>query len=454
MSPETSQLVQRLWKLCNLLKDDGVNYSQYVNELTYLLFIKMAWERELHLGASASWDELLECPEGRILRTYESALRSMASVDSAMIRQIFKDARSEVQRPSTLRLLITAIDKFEWFDPSIEAFGDLYEGLLEKNSIEAKSGAGQYFTPRPIVDSMVALMKPRRSDVIQDPAAGTGGFLVAAHNYIISHSRPGTWSKASKRRYLEATFFGLEHVRDTQRLAMMNLYLHGLDSAESPAGVQLGDSLSNDIATLPRPTLILSNPPFGVKGGGGRPDRDDLPFTTSNKQLSFLQHSYTTLRPGGRAAIIVPDNVLFGGKIGRAIRSDLMEKCNLHTILRLPTGLFYAAGVQTNVIFFSKGTGRGTPKVPSSDHPILRRGAAFAPLGAYPTRSPPPQTFPRSRGDDSLDVGLWNIGSEAPPSPPSAVSSARQVVRLLEEAIREASSLLASLEESEGRRGG
>lgn len=384
-----------------------------------------------------------------------------------------------------MRLLITAIDKFEWFDPSIEAFGDLYEGLLEKNSIEAKSGAGQYFTPRPIVDSMVALMKPRRSDVIQDPAAGTGGFLVAAHNYIISHSRPGTWSKASKRRYLEATFFGLEHVRDTQRLAMMNLYLHGLDSAESPAGVQLGDSLSNDIATLPRPTLILSNPPFGVKGGGGRPDRDDLPFTTSNKQLSFLQHSYTTLRPGGRAAIIVPDNVLFGGKIGRAIRSDLMEKCNLHTILRLPTGLFYAAGVQTNVIFFSKGEGgegnteetwvydlrHGMPMF-GRRRPFLRdelRGfeAAFGEdpsggrealiLRARDCTDPRFKRFPRElvrRGDDSLDVGLWNIGSEAPPSPPSAVSSARQVVRLLEEAIREASSLLASLEESEGRRGG
>jgi type I restriction enzyme M protein len=201
----------------------------------------------------------------------------------------------------------------------------------------------------------VALMRPLLTDVIQDPAAGTGGFLIAANRALRQASDPDTWTEAQQRKYRRGTFYGMEHVQDTHRLALMNLMLHGLDSDPQAAGIRYGDTLSPEGQNLPKATLILTNPPFGTKKGGGLPSRDDFTYPTSNKQFAFLQHIYRGLKPGGRAAVVLPDNVLFEGNIGRQIRADLMDKCNLHTLLRLPTGIFYAQGVKTNVLFFTRG---------------------------------------------------------------------------------------------------
>lgn len=236
-----------------------------------------------------------------------------------------------------------------------EGLGDLYEGLLEKNANEKKSGAGQYFTPRPLIDSMVAVMQPRREDIIQDPAAGTGGFLISANRFIRQNSSPDGWTEAQSRKYRRNTFYGMEFVQGTHRLALMNLMLHGLDSDPASAGIRYGDTLSPEGEALPKATLILTNPPFGTKKGGGLPSRADFTFPTSNKQFAFLQHIYRGLKPGGRAAVVLPDNVLFESNVGRDIRRDLMDKRNLHAILRLPTGIFYAQGVKTNVLFFTRG---------------------------------------------------------------------------------------------------
>jgi type I restriction enzyme M protein len=239
-----------------------------------------------------------------------------------------------------------------------EDLGDLYEGLLEKNANEKKSGAGQYFTPRTLINSMVRVMKPTLDDIIQDPAAGTGGFLIAANHYLRTHYDFDTLTEVQQRKYRNSTFFGMEHVQDTHRLALMNLMLHGIDG-----GIRYGDTLSPEGQALPKATLILTNPPFGTKKGGGLPSRDDFTYPTSNKQFAFLQHIYRGLKPGGRAAVVLPDNVLFESNVGADIRRDLMDKCNLHTILRLPTGIFYAQGVKTNVLFFTRGeTDKGNTK--------------------------------------------------------------------------------------------
>ena len=354
----TQDIVAKLWNLCNVLKDDGVTYNEYVTELTYLLFLKMAEEtgKEDRLPQGYRWHDLESKPAPDRLEFYRKLLIHLESHGSPLVNQIFANASSFIKKPTTLSILVTEIDKLDWYNARQEGLGDLYEGLLEKNANEKKSGAGQYFTPRPLIDSMVSLMKPTLEDVIQDPAAGTGGFLIAADRYMRTHSEPDAWTNTQQRKYHKKTFYGMEFVQDAHRLALMNLMLHGLDSDPTAAGIHYGDSLSPNIDALPKATLILTNPPFGTKKGGGLPSRTDFTFPTSNKQLCFLQHVYRWLQPGGRAAIVLPDNVLFEGNTGRLIRADLMDKCNLHTILRLPTGIFYAQGVKTNVLFFTRGT--------------------------------------------------------------------------------------------------
>ena len=256
--------------------------------------------------------------------------------------------------------LVKNIDGIDWYSAKQEGLGDLYEGLLERNASEKKSGAGQYFTPRQLIDCMVRLMQPQPGELIQDPAAGTGGFLIAADRYIKKRSDDlFDLSEAKQEFQRNSAFYGVELVPDAHRLCLMNLMLHDIES-----DVFLGDSLSPDGTRLPSANLILTNPPFGTKKGGGKPTRDDFTFETSNKQLAFLQHIYRNLRPGGRAAVVLPDNVLFEENVGRQIRADLMDKCNLHTILRLPTGIFYAQGVKTNVLFFTRGkTDKGNTRV-------------------------------------------------------------------------------------------
>jgi type I restriction enzyme M protein len=357
MSTITHDIVAKLWNLCNILKDDGVTYHQYVTELTYLLFLKMAKETgvEDQIPAGYRWDDLEAKPAPKRLEAHKLALIHLGSNGSRLVQEIFNNASSFIKKPATLSTLVAEIDKLDWYSARQEGLGDLYEGLLEKNANEKKSGAGQYFTPRPLIDSMVAVMKPTLSDIIQDPAAGTGGFLIAANRYIREHKDIEALQEKDQRKYYAATFYGMEHVQDTHRLALMNLMLHGLDSDPSAAGIRYGDTLSPEGQALPKATLILTNPPFGTKKGGGLPTRTDFTFPTSNKQFCFLQHIYRGLKTGGRAAVVLPDNVLFEGNTGRQIRVDLMEKCNLHTILRLPTGIFYAPGVKTNVLFFTRG---------------------------------------------------------------------------------------------------
>jgi type I restriction enzyme M protein len=355
--PIVHDIVAKLWNLCNILKDDGVTYHQYVIELTYLLFLKMAKETrtESQLPAGYRWDDLKAQPEPDRLPFYNSLLNHLGCNGSYLVREIFGDARSSVKKPPTLSALVTEIDKLEWYSVHQEGLGDIYEGLLQKNASEKKSGAGQYFTPRPLVESMVSVMKPTVDDVIQDPAAGTGGFLIAANRYLCEHTDPTAWTQAQKRKYRDNTFYGMEHVHDTYHLALMNLMLHGLESDPNSAGIHYDDTLSDAGAALPKATLILSNPPFGAKKGGGLPTRKDFPFPTTNKQLCFLQHIYLGLQPGGRAAVVMPDNVLFESSLGKQVRVELMEKCNLHTILRLPGGIFYAQGVNANVLYFTRG---------------------------------------------------------------------------------------------------
>lgn len=358
MATQTQDIVQKLWNLCNVLKDDGVTYHQYVTELTYLLFLKMAKETdtEEQLPKGYRWDQLEELSALDRLDFYKKALVHLGSHGSMLVKEIYANASSFIKKPTTLSALVSEIDKIDWYSARQEGLGNLYEGLLEKNANEKKSGAGQYFTPRPLIDSMVEVMKPKPGDIVQDPAAGTGGFLIAASRYMREHSNYDEWTDAQQRWYVRNTFYGMEHVQDTHRLALMNLMLHGLESDPNAAGIHYGDTLSPEGQSLPPATLILTNPPFGTKKGGGLPTRDDFTFPTSNKQFCFLQHIYRGLKPGGRAAVVLPDNVLFEGNVGKQIREDLMDKCNLHTILRLPTGIFYAQGVKTNVLYFTRGT--------------------------------------------------------------------------------------------------
>jgi len=357
MTTVTHDIVAKLWNLCNVLKDDGVTYHQYVTELTWLLFLKMAKETgtEEQIPAGHRWDDLEARPAPDRLEHYRLTLIHLGSHGSLLVQQIFGNASSFIKKPTTLSTLVAEIDKLDWYSARHEGLGDLYEGLHEKNANEKKSGAGQYFTPRRLIDSMVAVMQPTLTDIIQDPAAGTGGFLIAASRYIRARHEIAGLSEAAQKRFYTRTFFGMEHVQDTHRLALMNLMLHGLDSNPNGAGIRYGDTLSPEGQALPQATLILTNPPFGTKKGGGLPTRTDFTFPTSNKQFCFLQHIYRGLKPGGRAAVVLPDNVLFEGNVGRQIRADLMDKCNLHTLLRLPTGIFYAQGVKTNVLFFTRG---------------------------------------------------------------------------------------------------
>ncbi|MEB2314815.1 MAG: N-6 DNA methylase [Xanthomonadaceae bacterium] len=355
MSTITTDLVAKLWNLCNVLRDDGVTYHQYVSELTWLLFLKMAKETgaEDMLPEGYRWDDLeRQSPPDR-LAFYKMLLIHLGSHGGRLTREIFANASSFIKKPVTLTALVTAIDDMDWYSAKQEGLGDLYEGLLEKNAGEKKSGAGQYFTPRPLIDSMVALMQPQLGETIQDPAAGTGGFLIAANHYIREKLDVYALDERDYKRF-RRQFHGMELVQDTHRLGLMNLMLHGLDS-DADAGLRFGDTLSSEGQQLPRADLVLTNPPFGTKKGGGLPTRDDFTYPTSNKQLAFLQHIYRTLKPGGRAAVVLPDNVLFEASVGADIRRDLMDKCNLHTILRLPTGIFYAQGVKTNVLFFTRG---------------------------------------------------------------------------------------------------
>lgn len=351
----TQDIVSRLWSLCHVLRDDGISYQDYVTELTFLLFLKMLEEtdRDAQLPDGYRWKDLSSREGMDQLDHYKRALLDLGKAASPSVQAIFTDAQTKLRKPANLKTLTTAIDALDWFSAREEGLGELYEGLLEKNAGEKKSGAGQYFTPRPLIDCIVRLMKPKAGEIIQDPAAGTGGFLVAADRYIKDQT-DDLYALTQAQGFFQRhnAIVGVELVPDTQRLGLMNLMLHGIEGSLIP-----GDSLTPDGEALGKANLILTNPPFGTKKGGGRPNRADFSITaeSSNKQLAFVEHIVRALVPGGRAAVVLPDNVLFEDNTGKRLRQWVMELADLHTILRLPTGIFYAQGVKTNVLFLHKG---------------------------------------------------------------------------------------------------
>ena len=359
----THDIVQKLWNLCNVLRDDGITYHQYVTELTYILFLKMAKETgaEKNIPEKYRWDELTKRDGVELKKFYNELLQKLGEEGTGRINEIYSGATSNIDEPANLKKIITTIDGLDWFSAKEEGLGNLYEGLLEKNANEKKSGAGQYFTPRVLIDVMTRLIAPQPGERCNDPACGTFGFMIAASQYVRDHTDNFYDLDEDTAKFeREEAFTGCELVHDTHRLALMNAMLHDIDGE-----IKLGDTLSDLGKSMKGYDVVLTNPPFGTKKGGERATRDDFTYPTSNKQLNFLQHIYRSLKADGkaRAAVILPDNVLFADGDGEKIRVDLMDKCNLNTVLRLPTGIFYAQGVKTNVLFFTRGaTDKGNTK--------------------------------------------------------------------------------------------
>ena len=351
----TQEIVSKLWNLCNVLRDDGITYHQYVTELTYILFLKMAKETgaESQIPEAYRWDNLTSKSGIELKKFYQKLLTHLGEECTGRVREIYQGSSTNIDEPKNLEKIITTIDGLDWFSAREEGLGNLYEGLLEKNANEKKSGAGQYFTPRVLIDVMTKLVKPQPGERCNDPACGTFGFMISASQYVRSQTDDFFGLDADTAKFeREEAFTGCELVHDTHRLALMNAMLHDIEGK-----ITLGDTLSNAGMGMKDYDVVLTNPPFGTKKGGERATRDDFTFPTSNKQLNFLQHIYRSLKANGkaRAAVVLPDNVLFADGDGERIRLDLMDKCNLHTILRLPTGIFYAQGVKTNVLFFTRG---------------------------------------------------------------------------------------------------
>lgn len=332
-----------------MLREAGITYPEYVTELTYLIFLKMAHETgsETGLPRGFRWTDLSTRPPSEQFEFYKSLLKKLKSDTKGRVQEIFSEAETTLRNGKYLSLLVKEFDQIDWYAAREESvLADLYEGLLEKNSTESKAGAGQYFTPRPLIDSIVEVMKPKAGEIIQDPAAGTCGFLIAADRYIKHHSNGmKDFSAAQVKFQREKAFVGIELVPETHKLALMNAMLHGIYGP-----IINGDTLGDKGESVSHADLILTNPPFGSKKGAGLPSRK-FPIPTTNKQLAFLQHIYLSLLPGGRAAVVMPDL----GNAAANICTDLMDKCVLHTVLRLPPGIFYAFNVKTNVFFFTKG---------------------------------------------------------------------------------------------------
>jgi type I restriction enzyme M protein len=342
-----NNIVQKIWSLCHILRGDGVSYHEYISELTYLLFLKIAEENQTEqlLPKGSRWNDLVGYTGDDLLNYYREMLTYLGGhALSEKVRKIYAFPTTVFSHSENLKAVIDGIGKLDWHSITMDGMGDIYEGLLAKNSQDARSGAGQYFTPRPLVDSIVRLIQPGLEEVIQDPAMGSGGFLISADHYIRARASAKAYNDNPPR------YEGVEIEKGTYRICLMNAFLHQLESH-----LILGDALTGDAEQLSPADVILANPPFGAKAGSARKLRHDIVYTTANKQLAFLQHIYLGLKPGGRAAVVLPDNVLFEDGVGRKIRQELMDRCDLHTILRLPTGIFYSPGVKTNVLFFTRG---------------------------------------------------------------------------------------------------
>ena len=335
-----------------MLRHDGIDYGDYIEQLTYLLFLKMADERGIELPRDCDWPTLYKQTGTGLIDHYIDALRTLGK-QSGLLGDIFAGAQSRFNNPVNLKRMLTLINETEWTALDVDVKAQAFEGLLEKAASEGKKGAGQYFTPRVLIKSIVRCMKPdpraHKEFTIGDPACGTGGFLVAAYEWLIDETK-GALERDVAKRIKKSTYFGNDLVERPRRLALMNLYLHGLEPE-----ITLGDAIY-EVPSSQRFDCILTNPPFGTKGANQAPEREDFTIGTSNKQLNFLQHALMVLKPGGRAAIVLPDNCLFEGKAGEVFEI-VMQDCNVHTILRLPRGTFspYSQGVKANVIFLQKG---------------------------------------------------------------------------------------------------
>ncbi|MBS1611936.1 MAG: SAM-dependent DNA methyltransferase [Bacteroidetes bacterium] len=367
-SSNTSSIVSKVWAFCQTLRDDGVGYGDYLEQLTYLLFLKMADEytkpphnRKMPIPADYSWPTLTNKSGGELELHYNTLLRELGQ-QKGILGQIFTKSQNKIQDPAKLYKLIALINAEQWVLMGVKDKGDIYEGLLEKNAEDTKSGAGQYFTPRPLIKAMVECLRPEPMKTIADPACGTGGFFLAAYDFITDAANY-TLDRDQNKFLKYKTFFGNEIVASTRRLALMNLFLHNIGDIDSDNFISPNDSLiSQSGATY---DYVLANPPFGKKSSmtftneDGEQEKEDLTYnrpdfwvTTSNKQLNFVQQIKTMLKPTGLAAVVLPDNVLFEGGAGETVRKKLLETTDLHTILRLPTGIFYANGVKANVLFF------------------------------------------------------------------------------------------------------
>ncbi|MER7506230.1 class I SAM-dependent DNA methyltransferase [Nonomuraea pusilla] len=354
-------LVNRLWSYCELLRHSGVSTLDYVEQLTYLLFLKMAHERanrrinpESIVPEGLGWPSLIHEDGDALLDQYEIILANLAQ-EKGMLGAIFKGSKNKIQEPAVLeRLVKDLIGKHHWSSEDTDVKGDAYEGLLQRGAEDRKTGAGQYFTPRSVIDTMVECIQPGPHDTIFDPACGTGGFLIAAYNYIVT-KYASQLDSSQRRKLMTGGIWGVELVRETARLASMNMLLHGLGLPNDEELIEVRDSLAKSPSRFA--SVVLANPPFGVgtvTGENYAKARPDMWAETTNKQLNFVQHIYTTMNMHGRAAVVLPDNVLFEAGAGETIRRELLRRCEVHTLLRLPAGIFYAGGVKANVLFFNK----------------------------------------------------------------------------------------------------
>ena len=363
-----ASIVSKVWSFCTTLRDDGVGYGDYLEQLTYLIFLKMAdeysnppYNRDVGIPADYNWQSLKSKNGAELEVHYVNLLRELAK-KKGMLGQVFTKAQNKIQDPAKLFRLIDMIDGTEWVTMGADTKGDIYEGLLEKNAEDTKSGAGQYFTPRALIKAMVECVRPEPGKTIADPACGTGGFFLTAYDFITNPDNHSL-DKDQKTFLKHETFTGNEIVANTRRLCLMNMFLHNIGEIDGESMISPNDALVADSGD--RFDYVLANPPFGKKSSmsftneEGVQDKEDLTYnrqdfwaTTSNKQLNFVQHIRTMMKVSGRAAVVVPDNVLFEGGAGETIRLKLLQNTDLHTILRLPTGVFYAQGVKANVIFF------------------------------------------------------------------------------------------------------
>ncbi len=370
MSEQSTTIVSKVWGMCNPLRDDGVSYGDYLEQLTYLIFLKMSdeysrppYKKNTGIPEGYTWSDMNTLKGAELEEKYKAILERLAK-EGGILGQIFSQASNKISNAAILFRIVQMIDKEKWVSMSSDVKGEIYEGLLQKNAEDIKNGAGQYFTPRPLIRAMVECLRPEPGKTIADPCCGSGGFFLAAQEFLTNPDNY-TLDREQKEFLKNETFYGNELVKTTFKMALMNLYLHNIGDIYGNVPVAQGDSLLTDPGY--RVDYVLTNPPFGKKSSitmtneEGEEEEEDLVYnrqdfwtTSSNKQLNFVQHINTIMKATGKAAVVVPDNVLFEGGAGETVRQKLLQTTDLHTILRLPTGIFYKPGVKANVIFFDK----------------------------------------------------------------------------------------------------